>query len=409
MRFPRVESVAPALAAIPSARCDVTSVVDHAVPAVVNVWKAKVFPADTAEGRPSGKYGVEFFVGTGFVVDPSGVIVTNKHVIQDAAMMLVTFHDGEQVPAQLIAASSLIDLALLKVNVGHPLPVLHFADSDHAQLGQRVIAVGNPLGLGTSISSGVVSGEARNLMKTPVDEFIQTDASINPGNSGGPLLDCNGEVLGVNTALLSNSSVLGSIGIGFALPSNDVSIDTQKLRHPINQHPNWVGLELQDLSPGLAQSFGDKATRGAIVTATDPGSPAARAGLVAGDIITSIGSEPAVNARAVQRTIVVTPPGVPIGLAVWRGGHTHTVSLSGTDWPHRLALRASVLASAPAVASVHDEGPGMHLADITPALRKRFDLQETSWVVIDYVASGTEADSLGLTIVCVLLERDAKS
>jgi serine protease Do len=421
--FLAVAQAAPAFAQAASAvapssptDCDVTGVASRALPAIVNIWVAKLLPAgakgsaeDATEppdeaaaqatgtnDNANGKYKIEFFVGTGFVVDPSGVIVTNKHVIRDAAMIRITFSNGEQVPARLIAASALIDFALLKVDVGHALPVLQFADSDHAQLGQRVVAVGNPLGLGTSVSAGVVSGEGRDLMKTPIDEFIQTDASINPGNSGGPLLECDGKVIGVNTALLSNNRVLGSIGIGFALPSNDVAIATQKLMNPINEHPNWVGVRLQDLSPALAQSFGDHATHGAIVTGVDPGSPAAQAGLAPGDVIAKVDSFPATNARTVQRRIVVTPPGVPINLTVWRAGQNRTVSLSGRDWPHRMALRGAVLASAKAVASVHAEGTGLHMANINQALQKRFDLAQTSGVVIDDVADGTEADSLGL-------------
>ena len=406
---PALASTPPALASTAPTNCDVASVVAPALPAIVNIWVAKLLPAGHTEDSsstedspgtedsPSGKYQVELFVGTGFVVDPSGVIVTNRHVIQNAAMIRVTFHDGTQVPAQLIDASSLIDFAMLKVNVGHTLPVLHFADSDRVQLGQRVIAIGNPLGLGTSVSAGVISGVGRNLMKTPIDEFIQTDASINPGNSGGPLLECDGKVVGVDTALLSNNKVLGSIGIGFALPSNDVAITTLKLMNPVIAHPNWVGLELQDLSPMLAESFGDQATHGAIVAGVDPGSPAARAGLVPGDVITKIGNEPAINARTVERSVVVTPSEVPITISVWRAGNTRTVTLHGTDWPHMMALRGSVLASAKAVASVHAEGTGLHLADIDQALRKRFDLQQTSGVVIDHVADGSEADTLGLT------------
>jgi serine protease Do len=409
-----VAQASPARAATPPTSCDVPSVVAHALPAVVNIWVAKLLPGNDAEDdsssedsssaedssgandNPSGKYRVELFVGTGFIVDPSGVIVTNKHVIQNAAMIRVTLHDGTQVPAQLISASSLIDFALLKINIPHTLPVLHFADSDRVQLGQRAIAIGNPLGLGTSVSAGVISGVDRNLMKSPIDEFIQTDASINPGNSGGPLLECDGKVVGVDTALLSNNRVLGSIGIGFALPSNVAAITTLKLMHPGNAHPNWVGLQLQDLSPALAESFGEQATHGAVVTSVDPDSPAADAGLAPGDIITKIGTEPATNARIVQRTIVVTPTNVPMNFSVWHAGNTRTVTLRGTDWPHMMALRGSALASAKAVASVHAEGTGMGLADITPALRKRFDLKQTSGVVIEHVADGTEADTLGL-------------
>ena len=392
--FALLSASVPAMAAPPST-CDAANVVARAFPAIVNIWVAKILRAKDSRGKSVGREHLEFFVGTGFVVDPTGVIVTNKHVIQDAAMIRVTFHDHSQVPAQLIAASSLLDFAMLKVNVGKPLPTLRYADSDTVQIGEPVIAIGNPLGLGTSVSTGVISAVDRNLMKTPLDNFIQTDASINPGNSGGPLLDCSGEVVGINTALLSNSSVLGSIGIGFALPANDAALLTAKLMHPEHVSPNWVGLELQDLTPSIGRSFGSSFTGGAIVTSVDKDSPAARASFAPGDIITAIDGREVFNSRVVQRTVVDKPPGEPITMSVWRQGQTRDVTMRGEPWPHMMALRNNVLASAASIKRAEAEGTGLHLVNNTPAVRKRFDLTMTTGVVVDRVTDGSEADSLG--------------
>ena len=245
----------PASAAMPPGSCDIADIVQRALPAIVNITVVRVGGSEeAAAGKPDAEH-IEVFVGSGSVIDPSGIIVTNKHVIQGAALIRVVFHDKSDVPAQLIAAANLVDLALLKVNLPHPLPTLQFDNSDAARVGQPVIAIGNPLGLGTSVTTGVISALNRDLMRTPFDDFIQTDASINPGNSGGPLLDCAGNMIGVNTALLSNNKLLGSIGLGFALPANDARFVASKLRDPENAMPNWIGLHLQDLTAELAMTL----------------------------------------------------------------------------------------------------------------------------------------------------------
>jgi serine protease Do len=300
-------------------------------------------------GQPDQEH-TEVFVGSGAVVDPSGVIVTNKHVIQDAALIQITFNDKSQLPAQLIGAGALIDLALLEVHAAEPLPALQYGDSDALQLGQRVIAVGNPLGIGTSVSPGVVSGLDRNLMRSPLDDFVQTDASINPGNSGGPLLDCAGDIVGIDTALFSNSKTLGSIGLGFALPSNDVRFVAGKLIDPEHAVRKWIGLQLQDLTAKLAREFGRSDVGGAIVTGTDPDSPAARASLKAGDIITGADGQQLPDARAILRFVVAQPTGAPISLSIWHHGQIAHVTARGTPWPHIMALRSEVLVSAASVA-----------------------------------------------------------
>ena len=225
--------------------CNAAAVVARDLPAIVNISVVKVEPEPVPAGQPAAEQ-IELFVGSGFVIGSSGIIVTNKHVIQDAAVIRVTFADKIEAPAQLIAAASVMDVALLQIHMPTPLPTLQFTDSDDARIGQPVIAVGNPIGLGTSVSTGVVSGLNRNLMRTPFDDYLQTDAAINPGNSGGPLLDCTGKVIGMDTALLSNNTLLGSIGLGFALPSDDVKFVADRLGDPHFNPPDWVGVHLQD-------------------------------------------------------------------------------------------------------------------------------------------------------------------
>lgn len=385
-----------AAAAPTTGACSSAGVVAPVLPAVVNITVVRIIPNRGADAGQGVQEKIEIFVGSGFVVDPSGLIVTNKHVIQDAAVIRVTFNDRQQVPAQLVAAAALVDLAVLKVDMPHPLQALRFANSDALRLGQAVVAIGNPIGLGTSVSTGVVSGLNRDLMRTPFDNFIQTDASINPGNSGGPLLDCGGDVIGVNTALLSNSKVLGSIGLGFAMPSNDARIVVNKLRDPDHVQADWIGVHLQDLTGPLAGVFGRPGTDGAIITAVDPDSPAAKAGLARGDIITAVDREQQPDARAVLRAIIVKPPGQPIVLAVWQHSALRDVMLRGQEWPGMLALRSNVLASAADVARAEAQGLGLRLAAVTPAIRKELGLSSDAGVLVEDITPESQAATMGL-------------
>jgi serine protease Do len=382
--------------AAPSDSCNTTGVVAQALPAIVNIRVVKITREnDAAASKPAGEK-IDVSVGSGAIIDASGVIVTNKHVIQDSAMIEVTFNDKSQVPAQLIGAGALSDLALLKVDVGKPLPFLQFGDSDALRLGQPVIAVGNPLGIGTSVSTGVISGLDRDLMRSAFDDFIQTDASINPGNSGGPLLDCTGKIVGIDSALVSNSKVLGSIGLGFALPSNDVQFVARKLRDPLTSTATWVGLHLQDLTARLATVFGRPDISGAIVTGTDPDSPAARASLVAGDVITGANGHELPDARAILRFVLAQPLDTPISFTVWHQGHMSEVTLRTQPWPHIMALRSDVLASPADVAREAQEGIGLHLTAITEANSKRFGLSVDQGDLVDQVTPGSQADEADL-------------
>ena len=193
--------VGSASAAPPDGTCDAAGVVSHALPSVVNIRVVKIDGESRADASKSTAGHIDVAAGSGAIVDPSGFIVTNRHVVQDAVLIDVTLEDRTQLPAQFIAAGALMDIAVLKVNAPQPLPALQFGNSDHLALGEPVIAIGNPLGIGTSVSTGVVSGLDRNLMRTPFDDYIQTDATINPGNSGGPLIDCAGNIIGINSCI----------------------------------------------------------------------------------------------------------------------------------------------------------------------------------------------------------------
>lgn len=385
------------------ATCNVSSIVARALPAIVNITVIKVPGANEASDgevaeAATGSTGPHFetFVGSGSVIDPAGIIITNKHVIQDAATIRVTFDNKQQVPAQLISAASMMDLAVLKVNMPQPLPTLRFGDSDSMQIGQTVIAIGNPLGLGTSVSVGVVSARHRDLMRTPFDDFIQTDATINPGNSGGPMLDCSGRIVGVNTALLSNSKVLGSIGIGFAIPSDETQFVVSKLIYPEDDRPNWIGVHLQNLTPRLAAIFGRPDMSGAVVTGVDPNSPAAVASLQPSDIIVGADGQVLDSASAVLRYIVMRPLGEPINLLVWRHDQMDDVGLRGKAWPNLRALRSDVLASADSVAQAQQAGLGLQLAAATAADRERFGLADGTGVLIEKVTPQSQAAAMGL-------------
>ncbi|HTW73089.1 MAG TPA: trypsin-like peptidase domain-containing protein [Acetobacteraceae bacterium] len=406
--------VRPAMAEAPSA-CNVSAVVARALPAIVNITVVKVItgsgegngPAVDADSmvvagkstaapdsaEPAGPH-FETFVGSGAIINSAGIIITNKHVIKDAAVIKVAFSNRTQVPAQLIAAASLIDLAVLKVNVPEPLPTLAFDNSDDLQVGQSVIAVGNPLNLGTSVSVGVVSARGRDLMRSPFDDYIQTDATINPGNSGGPLLDCAGRIVGIDTALLSNSKVLGSIGLGFALSSNVAQFVAGKLVNPDkNYAPNWIGLQLQNMTARLATIFGRPDMSGAIVTDVQPGSPAAEASIQPGDVIAGADGQELDNASAILRLVVTHPVGQPISLLVWRDDQMSEVVVQGRPWPHMMALRSDVLASPADVAQAQAAGLGLRLAAMTGTSHKT---GSESGVLVDAVAPGSQADGLGI-------------
>jgi serine protease Do len=387
----------------PPAGCDVPNVVAEVLPAIVNIQNAGLAHQEVMNVRndlltPESRIpSIAYSVGTGFIISSDGLIVTNQHVIRDAIVVLVRFQDKTQVTAHLVGSAALQDIALLKVDVPRKLPTLSFGDSDALRVGQPVIAIGNPINVGTSVSTGSVSAVNRNLMRTPFDDYIQTDAAINPGNSGGPLLDCSGKVVGVDTALLSNNPAQGSIGLGFALPSDGVKSVVKALEDP-KAVPNWIGVQLQDMNARLASSFHRPNGSGAIVTGVQPGSPAALAALVPGDIITSVGGEEQPDARSVQRAIIMLQPGRPVMLSVWHRGQTKQVAVMGEPWPNFKSLQSDVVPDQARVAQAFAYGLGLHVIAITDADRLRFGLGNAQGVLIDRVDPGTQAAELGVQL-----------
>ena len=227
-----------------------SDIAQQVVPAIVNIWVERISRSEDSNATEQRKT----YSGSGFIVDPSGEIVTNKHLIEGAFSIIVTLKDGTELPAKLLAAASIADIAVLKVQADRALPSLRLANGDTARIGDPVLAIGNPLGIGTSLSAGIISALNRDLRDFPMDDYIQTDAAINYGNSGGPLIDTNGEVVGLNTALVTTTKDEGSMGLGFAISS---SVLNHVLRHLRDRSPlGWIGTHVQDMTPDLANAFG---------------------------------------------------------------------------------------------------------------------------------------------------------
>lgn len=261
--------------------------------------------------------------GSGFIVDPSGYIVTNNHVVKNASSLSVTLDDGTELPAVLMGHDARSDLAVLKVVSSSPLPSISFGDSDNVQPGQWVIAMGNPFGLGGSVTAGIISARGRDIGEGPYDSFIQVDAPINQGNSGGPLFSADGKVIGINTAIYSPSG--GSVGIGFAIPSNVLVAVLTQLEHGERVERGFIGVSMQPINKELAKAFGLKNTNGALVNELAPDGPANKAGLKAGDIITSVNGKAINTPRELAINIGSVKPESDVKVTVLREGEEKTI------------------------------------------------------------------------------------
>lgn len=370
------------------------------LPATVNITVEKIVHDETNGGR--GRR--ETFFGSGFVIGPNGIIVTNRHVIDGAAWISVGFTDRSQAEAQLIAACGLMDLAVLKVDVGRKLPYLSFGDSDVVRIGDPVLAVGNPLGLGVSVSAGIVSALNRDIMETPFDDDIQTDAAINHGNSGGPLINRYGQVIGVNTALTTLAPEGGSIGIGYAIPSDEAKYIVSKLLDPNASMPGWIGAHLQDVTSDLARAFGLSQPRGFIVTGTDPGGPARAAGLQTGDIILRFGELEPSDTRGLLRDILVMPLDQYVPVLIWRNGQQIELPVQVRAWPNLKEERGTMTADADSAQNARPPSLGLQLAPITEAERKQYSLAATQGVLVTGVDTETEAYDRGVAPGDVILK-----
>jgi serine protease Do len=390
------------------------------VPAVVNV--SSRHGAGAGENRedgdfpgfPPGSPFEEFFrdhrdrpapprpttaVGSGFVIDAEGLVVTNHHVIADAEEVTVTLHGGATLKARVVGDDRATDLALLKVDTNGPLPAIPWGNSDELAVGDWLMAIGNPFGLGSTVTTGILSARARDIEQGPYDEFLQTDAAINRGNSGGPLLNIKGEVIGINTAIFSPTG--GSVGIGFAIPSSLARPVIEDLKRFGQVHRGWLGVQVQRVTPEIAESLGMEEAEGALVSTVAPGSPAETIGIQQGDVIVSFGGESIEEMRELPRRVATTPIGSVVPMELLRDGRMQTMTVTVAelqpDEPVAVESGESGGAAPPAPAGSSGGFGGLTLAPMTPQLREGFGIAENvGGVVVTEVVPGSPAAERGI-------------
>ena len=347
-----------------------------------------------APGGPNSPLSRVASLGSGFVIDPSGLIVTNNHVIANAEQITVTLSDDTTLQAEVIGRDSVSDLALLKVEPKAPLAAASWGDSAKARVGDWVLAIGNPFGLGGTVTSGIISATARDIHSGPYDDFLQTDASINRGNSGGPMFNLAGEVIGINTAIFSPSG--GSIGIGFAIPSAFARPIVDQLKATGKVERGWIGARIQPVSEEIAEAVGLDKSRGAMIGAVDQASPAAQAKLQPGDVILSFDGKPIDRSRQLPRLVADAAPDTVVKLSVWRDGKEQEVELKVAALnPNRPAPPPSEPEKPKPPTSV--DVLGLKLTKLTAELRKQFSLPETAkGVVINEVPQNSPGAAQGL-------------
>nr|WP_298682109.1 DegQ family serine endoprotease [uncultured Dongia sp.] len=320
-------------------------------------------------------------LGSGFVIDPTGYVVTNNHVIEESTDITVTLADGTEYPAKLIGTDPKTDLALLKVEAKKPLPSVPWGDSDKARVGDWVMAVGNPFGLGGSVTTGIVSARSRDIHEGPFDDFLQIDAAINQGNSGGPTFDMNGNVVGINTAIVSPSG--GSVGIGFAIPSNLAKTVVAELRDKGSIERGWLGVEIQQVTPDLAKGLGLDEPKGALIANIDPTSPAAKADLKSGDVVLAFNGTKVMEMRDLPRLVASADPGSKATLDVLREGHEKEITVEiGKLKPEAVASNDNGQSDGDAGDGSESAVLGARLAALTPEARQAFNLDDNAKGVV---------------------------
>ncbi|MGH6878688.1 MAG: Do family serine endopeptidase [Rhizomicrobium sp.] len=407
--FSAAEATGPAPISVPAAPRlpGFASLVAAVKPAVVNISTTQIVKKSQLqlpENSPFGDMLQQFLgpdwqkqlqqsqqpthaLGSGFIIDPNGYVVTNNHVIDDASDIEVTLSDGTTVAAHVVGRDAKTDIALLKIPTSRPLPYLAFGDSKKAHVGDWVVAVGNPFGLGGSVSAGIISGDNRDINAGPYDDFLQIDAPINPGNSGGPLFDESGQVIGIDTAIYSPSG--GSVGIGFAIPSDVVRTVVDQLRAHGRVARGWLGVQMQEITPALAKAIGLGDAKGVLVDIVTKDSPASRGDIKQGDVITAFNSAPITNTRDLAFAVAATPSGRTVPVQVLRDGQQRTlhVTISSEHAQQRVAS-----------ANTAQQGGrlGLELAPITPDRRQQLGLDPHGGVLVASVKPGSPADQSGL-------------
>ena len=322
-------------------------------------------------------------IGSGFIISADGYVVTNHHVVKDADEIIVTLTDGVEYQAKLQGNDSKTDLALLKLEGANDLPYVAWGDDDNSRVGDWVLAIGNPFGLGGSASVGIISARGRDIRSGPYDDYIQVDAAINRGNSGGPLFNLKGEVIGINTAIYSPNG--GSVGIGFSIPSGMAENVISQLRDSGEVQRAWIGVEIQTLSKELAEGFGRKNAHGALISNVVAGKPAAKAGMQAGDIILSFDGDEINEMRDLPRIVAQSVVGKNYKVVVWRDGGKKNLTIKTDRFPDNLGIASGERENVPEEVELSNV-LGAQLSTLDDDVRSQFSLSEDlSGVLVEEV------------------------
>ena len=425
-------SVAAQAKTMPGSFADLS---EQLLPAVVNVSTTQTLQGRSGPelpqlppGSPFEEFFKEFFdrnmpqqqrkatsLGSGFIIDPAGYVVTNNHVIQDAEEITVILQDDTQLPAELVGHDPKTDIAVLKVKSDRTLPALKFGNSDALRVGDWVLAIGNPFGLGGTVTAGIISARGRDINTGPYDDFLQTDASINRGNSGGPMFNLEGEVVGINTAIFSPSG--GSIGIGFAIPSAMAVPVVKQHIETGSVKRGWLGVHIQTVTDEIAETLGLKDARGALVASVIKDGPAESGKIRAGDVILQFDGKDVTQMRRLPRIVAETPVGETVDVVLWRDNKRISVKVKVGELEAgeaQMAARPQGDDGAGQSAQDRKIAPlGVTVAALNDALRQRFDLAaDAKGVVVVAVDEGGPAAEKGIRpgdLIIEVSQEDASS
>ncbi len=410
--------VVPAAAGLRMVPVDIPQLFNEVSPAVVNISTTQVVKFNRPRMRspfgqqdPFDDFFHNFFgrmpreqkrrsLGSGFIVSPDGYILTNNHVVEKADEVTVTLLDNEEFKAKVVGTDPKIDIALIKIDAKKKLTYVVLGDSDQLDVGEWVVAIGNPFGLGHTVTAGIVSAKGRIIGSGPYDDFIQTDASINPGNSGGPLFNLKGEVVGINTAI-----VQGGQGIGFATPIQLAKSVLDQLKDKGKVTRGWLGVYIQPLTPDAAENLGLSARRGALVSDVTSGGPAEKAGIRSGDVIVAFDGKEIRDEHDLPQAVALTKPGKTVDVRLIRGGKETTVAVTIVEMKGEPGKPAGG----------HDLSSktlGLTVQDITPEIAQRLEIENTKGVVVTGVADGSPAEEAGFNegdIIRAILRQDKRN
>ncbi|MGI9534096.1 MAG: DegQ family serine endoprotease [Thermodesulfobacteriota bacterium] len=396
-----------------------SKLVKNLSPSVVNISttsisKQRPFAFGNPRGNPDDPF-QEFFdkffgedfqerefkrkgLGSGFIISSDGYIITNNHVVRKADEIDIILVDEEKYRAEIIGTDPKTDLALLKINPDKPLIPVKIGNSSDLEIGDWVVAIGNPFGLGNTVTAGIVSAKGRSLGLGAYDDFIQTDAAINPGNSGGPLFNFKGEVVGVNTAIIA-----GGQGIGFSIPMNMANRIVNQLKTSGKVVRGWLGVHIQEISPEIQQSLNLPDDSGALISDVAPGSPAEKAGIKRGDVVLEVNNSKIEDVDDLPKIVANFSPGTRTGIKIIRNGNIQNLNVKFEEFPDEQFADAKPTTDKKAEATL-----GLVVDDLTPQLKRKYRIEESNGVVVVNVLRGSLAQNAGIRVGDVLMEANKK-